>query len=242
MPCWIDSIRAFGRVTANLIMLEVYSGQREIKHIEENSCLIRRQLEVVSLVGDQVAEFHGEHASPIGDDQGKIPELEINIVSALEVVVHRNLLFSVGVTVFQLEDGILGMTTLSACLPGELLDRVDLVVYRIVRSMIKFSQSFRLTISLASMLDSELELGHLSEQLEVLSLGPLALLISGRLDEITEDGVGQLAVAITAKVTSSLVDILGGPKGTIGYIDIDCQASAWLTNRGFWLCTYQCCV
>ena len=49
---------------------------------------------------------------------------------------------------------------------------------------------------------------------------------------VTEDGVGQLSIAILAKVASSLVNILRGPEGTVGNINIDSQASAWLTNRG----------
>lgn len=101
----------------------------------ENSYLIRRQLEVVSLVGDQVAEFHREHTSPISDNQWKIPILEVDVVGALEVIVHRNLLFATGLTVSQLEDGVLGVGTLivvsSATLPGELLDCIDLVVCQV---------------------------------------------------------------------------------------------------------------
>jgi hypothetical protein len=97
-----------------------------------DSYLIRRQLEVVSLIWDQVAKFHGEHTSSIGDDQGKIPELEINVIGALEVIVHRNLLLGVGLSVLQLEDGVLGVGTLIVVsrsrLPSELLDRIDLVV------------------------------------------------------------------------------------------------------------------
>lgn len=86
------------------------------------------------------------------------------------------------------------------------------------------------------MLHTELKPSHLSEQLKVLSLGPLAgIHVLDRLDQITEDGVRQLAVAITAEVAGSLVNILGSPEGAIGNINVDGQASAWLTNGGLGL-------
>jgi hypothetical protein len=94
--------------------------------------LIRRQLEVVSLIGNQVAEFHREHTGLVCNDQGEIPELKVDVVGALEVVVHRNLLFRVGLAILQLEDGILGVGTLIVIcgtgVPSELLDRIGLVV------------------------------------------------------------------------------------------------------------------
>jgi hypothetical protein len=92
----------------------------------------------------------------------------------------------------------------------------------------------RLTIGLASMLNTELELGQLAKILEVLRLGNLSrvLRVLHRLEKVTEDSVGQLAVAVTAEVTSSLMNILGSPEGAIGNIDIESQAGAWLTNRG----------
>ena len=62
--------------------------------------LIRRQLEVVSLIGDQMAQLHGEHTSAVSDNQGEIPVLEVNVIGSLEVVVDRDLLFGVGCTVF----------------------------------------------------------------------------------------------------------------------------------------------
>lgn len=58
--------------------------------------------------------------------------MKVNIVGALEVVVHRNLLFGVGLAILQLEDGVLGVGTLVVIcgtgLPSELLDRIGLVV------------------------------------------------------------------------------------------------------------------
>ena len=80
------------------------------------------------------------------------------------------------------------------------------------------------------MLDTELQLGQLAQALEVFRLGQ-TLGGSNRLQEITEDGVRQLAIAFAAEVTSSLMNILRGPEGTVGNINIDSQASAWLTNR-----------
>jgi hypothetical protein len=59
--------------------------------------------------------------------------------------------------------------------------------------------------------------------------------ILDRLEEVTEDCVGQLTVAVTAEVAGSLVNILRGPEGTIGNINVESQASAWLTNRGLGL-------
>ena len=90
-----------------------------------------------------------------------------------------------------------------------------------------------LTISLASVLDTELQLGQLAKILEILGLSDLArvLRVLDRLEEITEDSVRQLAVAITAEVASCLMNILRSPECAICNIDVDGQACAWLTNR-----------
>ena len=81
---------------------------------------------------------------------------------------------------------------------------------------------------------SKLQLSQLSKILEILRLSDLAGMLSvlDGLEKITEDGVRQLAVAVAAEVASSLMDVLRSPEGTICNIDIECQASAWLTNRG----------
>jgi len=102
----------------------------------QKSYLIRRQLIIVSLIGNQVTEFHREHTGAFSDDQGEIPELEVNVVGALEVVVDCDLLFGVGLPILELEDGILSMGALIlvrlSSLPGELLDRIDLIVCKVV--------------------------------------------------------------------------------------------------------------
>ncbi len=84
------------------------------------------------------------------------------------------------------------------------------------------------------MLHSKLQLSQLSKILEVLRLSDLTGVTSvlDRLEKITENGVRQLAVTVAAEVASSLMDVLRSPEGTICNIDIECQASAWLTNRG----------
>ena len=84
------------------------------------------------------------------------------------------------------------------------------------------------------MLHSKLQLSQLSKILEILRLSDLAgmLRVLDGLEKITEDGVRQLAVAVAAEVASSLMDVLRSPEGTICNIDIERQASAWLTNRG----------
>ena len=85
------------------------------------------------------------------------------------------------------------------------------------------------------MLDTELELGQLAQALEVLGLGHNTLVVLDRLQEITEDGVRQLAIAIAAEVASSLMNILRCPEGAVGNINVDSQASAWLANRRYGL-------
>lgn len=84
------------------------------------------------------------------------------------------------------------------------------------------------------MLHSKLQLSQLTKILKVLGLSDLTGMLSvlDGLEKITEDGVRQLAVAVAAEVTSSLMHVLRSPEGTICNIDIECQASAWLTNRG----------
>ena len=83
-----------------------------------------------------MTEFHREHTGAFSDNKGKIPELEVNVVGALEVVVDCDLLFGVGLPILELEDGILSMGALIlvrlSSLPGELLDRIDLIVCKVV--------------------------------------------------------------------------------------------------------------
>jgi hypothetical protein len=83
-------------------------------------------------------------------------------------------------------------------------------------------------------LHSKLQLSQLTKILKVFGLSDLTGMLSvlDGLEKITEDGVRQLAVAVAAEVTSSLMHVLRSPEGTICNIDIECQASAWLTNRG----------
>jgi hypothetical protein len=83
-------------------------------------------------------------------------------------------------------------------------------------------------------LHSKLQLSQLSKILKVLGLSDLTgmLGVLDGLEKITEDGVRQLAVTVAAEVASSLMDVLRSPEGTICNIDIECQASAWLTYRG----------
>jgi hypothetical protein len=90
-----------------------------------------------------------------------------------------------------------------------------------------------LTISLASVLDTELQLGQLAKILKIFRLSDLAwvLRVLDGLKKITKNSVRQLAVAITAEVASGLMNILWCPESAIGNIDVDGQASAWLTNR-----------
>ena len=59
-----------------------------------------------------MTEFHREHTGAFSDDHRKIPELKVNVVGALEVVVDGDLLFSVSLPILELEDGILGVGAL----------------------------------------------------------------------------------------------------------------------------------
>jgi hypothetical protein len=83
-----------------------------------------------------MAKFHRKLTIPISDNQGKIPVLEVDVVGALEVIVDRNLLFGVGLTVLQLKDCVLSVGTLivvsGASLPSELLDRIGLVICQVL--------------------------------------------------------------------------------------------------------------
>jgi hypothetical protein len=90
--------------------------------------LIRRQLEVVSLIRDQVAQLHGEMTSAIGDDQREIPILKVNIVDALEVVEDGDLLLSVGLLILPLERSVLCVSTILGSSPGEALNGISLVI------------------------------------------------------------------------------------------------------------------
>jgi hypothetical protein len=90
--------------------------------------LVRRQLEVVSLIRNQVAQLHGEMTGAIGDDQREIPILKVNIVDALEVVENGDLLLSVGLPILPLERSVLCVSTILGSSPGETLDGISLVI------------------------------------------------------------------------------------------------------------------
>lgn len=86
------------------------TGNGELDH---GSSLIRAQLVGIALVGDQCSQFHGHKTSTFSLNQGKIPELEIDIVCLAEVVIDtdfsaRSITVS---SVLQDEEGILAVLT-----------------------------------------------------------------------------------------------------------------------------------
>ena len=90
------------------------------------------------------------------------------------------------------------------------------------------------TIVLATVLDSELQLAHLSKVLEVIRHGP-AILVFDRTKDGAENIPISRAVTLLEIVARSLMNILGSPEGTIGDIDVDGKTSAGGTNGGFGL-------
>jgi hypothetical protein len=102
--------------------------------LDRTAYLIRTQLEVVSLIGDQVTKFHRKHASLVSNNQREVPMLKINVISTLEVVVNSDLLLSISLAVSELEDSVLGMSPvisiLRATVPSKLLDGVSLHLCR----------------------------------------------------------------------------------------------------------------
>ena len=157
-----------------------------------NTYLIRTQLVVVTLVGKKSAKLHREHSISGGQNQGKIPKLQVNIVLALVVVVNGDDFLSVSNTRLGLESerSVLGIHTIHKifrilAIEGKALDGIDLLVWEQLAN-IKFSNSKELTASLATMLNEELQLGHLSEVFEVLGLCD-AIVVLDRLQDIAED-------------------------------------------------------
>jgi hypothetical protein len=89
------------------------------------------------------------------------------------------------------------------------------------------------------MLNEELQLGHFSKVLEVFGLCDTIAVVD-RLQEIAEDSVRELAVAILAIVAGSLVQILRGPKCAVGNINIESQTSAGSADRRLGLGIVSC--
>jgi hypothetical protein len=113
---------------------------QKLRRSERIAYLIGTQLEVVSLIWDQVTKFHREHASLVGNDQREIPVLKVNVVRTLEVVVDGDLLLGVGLTIPILEDSVLGMGTIigifRTTLPSEALDGVSLDICKSLLAII----------------------------------------------------------------------------------------------------------
>jgi hypothetical protein len=134
----MDAMRSFGRVTANLIIAAVYfHGQCERKRSRKwNTYLIRTQLVVISLVRKENAKLHWEHPISAGLNQRKKPELQVNLVLALVVVVNGDDFLSrstwnTGLGL-ESEGGVLGIHTIHEifrilAIKGKALDSVDLL-------------------------------------------------------------------------------------------------------------------
>jgi hypothetical protein len=212
-----------------------------------NTYLIRTQLVVISLVRKEDAKLHWEHPISAGLNQRKKPELQVNIVLALVVVVNGDDFLSLSTwntgLGLESEGGVLGIHTIHEifrilAIKGKALDGVDLLVCEDLANA-NFSISRELTACLATMLNKELQLGHLSKVLEVFGLCD-TIAVLDRLQEIAEDSVRELAVAILAIVAGSLVQILRGPECAVGNINIESQTSAGSADRRLGLGIVSC--
>jgi hypothetical protein len=95
------------------------------------------------------------------------------------------------------------------------------------------------TILLASVLGSELQLGHLTKKLEILGPGDISIVILNRLEEVAESVPVGTTIALLQVVAGCLVNKLRSPESTIGNIDIDGEASTSSANRCLWLIECQ---
>jgi hypothetical protein len=103
----------------------LWSSDGELNH---SSSLIRAQLEVVSLIGAQCGKLHGHVRISAHVNQWKIPELQGNVVGFVEVIIDADIFLGVLVTILELEESVLAVSTALNWRPSELLDGVDLVI------------------------------------------------------------------------------------------------------------------
>jgi len=78
-------------------------------------------------------------------------------------------------------------------------------------------------------LNIELQLIHLAEILKVVRHCDHTLGVLDRHQELSHDLVVKVTVALLQEIAGSLMNILSGPKGTVGDIDVQSQTSASAT-------------
>lgn len=114
----------------------LWSGDSKLDH---GCSLIGAKLEGVALVGHNGAKLHGKMASLAGLDEWKIPELKGNIVSTTEVLIDADVFLGTSLTVLELEEGILGVSTTLLGLEGKLLNGVLLIICKMSAEIISES-------------------------------------------------------------------------------------------------------
>ena len=156
---------------------------------------------------------------------------KLDVVLLEEVVVDRPLLLFASLTILIQELRVLRMSSLLVfVVECEALDLKDLCLCRKVSIGIVII-SASLTRLLATMLNRKLQLLKLLkfQKLPRLRKTPRT---SSWSKKVAENNVVKVAIASLAKVACSLADILGGPESAIGYINIDCKASALTIVEG----------
>jgi len=76
----------------------------------------------------------------------------------------------------------------------------------------------------------ELQLIHLAEILEVVRHCDDTLRVLNRHQELSHNLVVKITIALLQEITGSLMNILSGPEGTVGDIDVQSQTSASATQ------------
>ena len=69
----------------------------------EVTYLLRRELILITLVGDDLACLHWEHTIALSLDQWQSPELQIDTILAFEVGIDRNFLHTASITILKWE-------------------------------------------------------------------------------------------------------------------------------------------
>jgi len=85
------------------------------------------------------------------------------------------------------------------------------------------------------MLHMKSQLLHFAQVLEVLRHSESTTLHLNRKKLLSKNLVIKVAIAILAQVTSSLVNILNSPEGTVGNVNIESESGGWSSNRRLWV-------
>jgi hypothetical protein len=194
--------------------------------LDHSRSLVRIKLVIELLIWQKCANLHWEDTGLLSFDEGKIRVVQLDVVFLEEVVVDTSFLLTPGSESVVLGgDTFLGVFWLVR--ENEPLDGVWLFVCTFELAIEETACSVEIlrTVFLASVLNSEFQLLHLLQGLEIHRLLEPTILFPNWTQKVAEDGGVQTAVACIAQIASSLHNVLAGPERAICHINIDSEAT-----------------